>query len=133
MAGLAQGRIVYPPHFLPDLQGSNARDNRPCLIVNPPADIASTGEILVVCISGEYSEQDPNHICLPWHRDRSRSKTRLTKPCAAICNWLFRIPVSELPEAKGFVTSDCLNGVILRISELQKSGSLVVKKSPPLS
>jgi hypothetical protein len=132
MAALAQGRIVYPPHFLPDLQNRNAKDNLPCLIVNPTEDIKSTVEVVVVCISGEYSEQDPNHVCLPWHRDKSRSKTKLTKPCAAVCNWLFRIPVGELPEANGFVTSECLNKVVLRISELQKSGELVVGKSPPL-
>ena len=64
MAGLAQGRIVYPPHFLPDLQDGNAKDNRTCLIINPTEDIKSTSEILVVCISGEYSVQDPNHIVL---------------------------------------------------------------------
>jgi hypothetical protein len=76
-------------------------------------------EFLVVGASSQVPKPLPREcVRLPWHRDKRRVKTRLTKPTAAFCDWLRYICANDIVEYGGFVPDVTMRQIIEKVNKL---------------
>ena len=116
MSQLCRGRIVWVE--LLDPQGRN-RKCRPAVIVTPDADIRPDGEVWVVAISTQLHEAPrETQVELPWERN-GHPKTGLKEPCAAVCTWLEKVPVTSIQENAGVVPGRQLLDILARIKPME--------------
>jgi mRNA-degrading endonuclease toxin of MazEF toxin-antitoxin module len=101
------------------------RKARPVLIVTPEHEIGPGRDLIVVCISTTIPDDPPSHhVLLPWQRE-GRARIGLNKRAAAICDWLTKIPESDVIESMGFAPSEQLrqiNDALKRLEERQEDG-----------
>jgi mRNA-degrading endonuclease toxin of MazEF toxin-antitoxin module len=109
---LCQGRIVRVE--VSDPQGRNPKV-RPAVIITPTEAIRPDGVVELVAITGT---QDPAladvQVALPWHA-QGQTKTRLTKPCLAVCTWTFASPVTSIQSQGGIVPDRQLLQILSKI------------------
>lgn len=88
MPKIVQGRIVFAIDPIPDPYGKNAKPRRPFVVVSPPKEIESGGDLHLVAITHDVFGDDVE-VQLPYGRNCS---TYLRDKCAAICSWDVRVP-----------------------------------------
>ncbi len=109
MSVLRQGRIVYVPML--DPQGRN-RKHRPGLIVTPDDLIRAGGPVRVVAITGTVGMSPAEvSVALDWHRS-GHPRTRLSRPCEAICSWSELFAPEQLTDAGGYQSGDKLLDIL---------------------
>jgi mRNA-degrading endonuclease toxin of MazEF toxin-antitoxin module len=112
MSQLCRGRIVWVE--LLDPQGQN-RKLRPAVVVTPDVDIRDDGDVWVVAISTQFREAPAEvQVELPWDR-RGHPRTKLKERCAAVCNWMEKVPVAAIQEIAGVVPGRQLLDILTRI------------------
>jgi len=98
---------------IPDPDGNSLIDPHPCIFI---ADsISRPGFIIVVGITGSFSEPiDPLWWKMPWDPNRHPA-TGLTKPCVAKCNWHPHIPQTAVRNVIGKTPNDVMLEVAYRL------------------
>jgi hypothetical protein len=105
-----------------DPQGRN-RKCRPSVIVTATQDIKPDEPLVVVAISGEFRELPAEHyVKMLWHR-AGHPKTKLYKPCAAICSWVKSISAADIEEFGGVVPPQHLAKILDKVSKLLEEQS----------
>ena len=114
MATLEQGRIVWAEVLDPD--GRN-RKRRPLVILTPSNQVSPGDPYIAVAVTTRLEQPlPPDHVPLPWHAQK-RVKTRLNKPCAAVCTWLVEVREEEILERAGIVPKRQLREIIRLVNE----------------
>ena len=115
MPSLCRGRIVRVEVL--DPQGRNPKC-RPAIIVTPTEEILPDGVVTLVGITGSLDAAPAEvQVALPWHR-QGQVGTGLTKPCVAVCTWLFTRPVSSIQESRGIVPDRQMLQILDKIKSL---------------
>jgi mRNA-degrading endonuclease toxin of MazEF toxin-antitoxin module len=111
-----RGRIVLA--WVLDPKGRNLKC-RPLVIVSDPKDINPGGSFLAVAITGTFPKPlTGEYVELPWHRDKKVSKTGLTKPCVAKCDWVEAITEADIAEYRGRVPSTTMQLILEKVEAL---------------
>ena len=115
MAPLVQGRIVWAEVL--DQGGRNPKC-RP-LVILTRSDRVPPGEAhMAVAVTTRLEKPLPaGHVMLPWHPQK-RVKTRLCKPCAAVCTWVVEIREEDVLEQAGVVPDKQLAEIVRLVKEL---------------
>ena len=109
---LIQGSVVWVRLLDPD--GRNPKC-RPAVVVTPSREIVSTGSVFVVAASTSFSTPLPNNkVELPWS-STGHSRTRLTKPCVVVCDWVVEIAVENIERVGGVVPPAILAEILRRL------------------
>lgn len=87
------GRIVWVP--MTDARGITKR--RTALVLTVPEDSATEGTVDVMAISSTFPEPIPPDCVELEHHPQGRCRTRLTRRCVAVCRWVERIALSDVP------------------------------------
>jgi mRNA interferase MazF len=120
---LTTGRIIWAT--IADANG--IRKLRPAVIVTPAERLASPGPIDVVAITSRLPKPLPDdHVALPWHA-QGHPRTRLNRPCAAVCTWLARITAEDIDDMAGVVPSPVLMEILAKVAAALPSPD----KTPP--
>jgi mRNA-degrading endonuclease toxin of MazEF toxin-antitoxin module len=91
---------------------------RPAVIVTPTEEIRPDGDVVHVAITGSVNAVPAEmQVVLPWQA-QGRTKTRLTKPSVAVCNWIFTSPVSNIQNYGGIVPDRQLLQILDKINAL---------------
>jgi mRNA-degrading endonuclease toxin of MazEF toxin-antitoxin module len=115
MTGLSCGSIVWIE--LPDPQGKNPK-RRPAVVVTAAADLVSATEVWVAAITTRIDAlADDERVDLPWHRD-GHPRTGLRERCAAVCSWLQKVPIVQIPKPMGIVPDKQLFQILGKIGKL---------------
>jgi hypothetical protein len=121
---LCQGRIDWAE--VRDQQGRN-RKPRPVVILTPAQQVAPGQPFLGVAVTTRLDKPLPEtHVRLPYY-PKKRVKTRLTKPCAAVCNWLVEVREEDVLDRAGIVPRKELDRIIELVAQLGESET----QSPP--
>lgn len=112
---LRRGRIIWAR--LADPRGWLKR--RPAIVLTPTGEIEADREISVMAISTSYPDPAPeNHVELPWHNDKRRSPTRLSKRSAAVIDWLAFVQPDEIEDFAGDVPPRIMIEILSRLQAL---------------
>jgi hypothetical protein len=112
---LGLGRIVWVR--IEDHHGFMKR--RPAIILSPTIDIAPNEPVAVMAISTSFTDPPPpDHLLLPWNADKRRVATRLPKRSAAVLTWIRMINLDEIEELAGWVPSQIMREIIMRMPPL---------------
>ena len=115
---LEQGRIIWAT--LSDRNGRNSK-SRPLVVVTPTADIPTAEALVAVAISTTPNPNDnPFEVPLPWSAN-GKARTKLTKSCAAVCNWLCKVVPVAIQAEGGVVPPSELAEIMRRIDQLRAS------------
>jgi hypothetical protein len=99
---------------LADSKGNLKR--RPCIVLTPTNEIKPDREISVMAISTSYPEPTPTGLVeLPWHNDKRRAPTQLTKRSAAVIHWLCFVRHEEVEELAGDVPPQIMLDILKRL------------------
>jgi len=101
-----------------DLQGQNLKV-RPLVIVTPTAEITRTTPLVVVGITGSFS--DPladDEVAMPFDPGR-RAGSGLTKPCVAKCRWLRSIHLADVIEKMGYISVEKLTEILEKLKDIE--------------
>jgi hypothetical protein len=91
---------------------------RPLVIVTANSEIRQSSQIVAVAITGDFDDPlTPDEIALPWH-PQGTSRTRLTKPCVAKCNWLCEVKTEDVIEVRGHVPAAQLQAILTRLAAM---------------
>lgn len=112
MPTLERGRIIRVE--VNDPQGRNPKV-RPIVVLD-----CSVSPMIGVAISGEFGSQPELEVELPWNSDPRRVGTQLSKPCAAICNWLVEFRDTQIVDLKGLVPADRLQTIQQKVDSLSE-------------
>lgn len=105
------GRIVWAE--VADANG--AKKLRPCVIVSPSDQIATGNSIRAVAVSTRLPDPLPaDHVLLPWHAN-GHPKTRLNRPCAAVCSWVPSIEIADIADMVGIVPPRLLIEILEKV------------------
>ncbi|MBL8797309.1 MAG: type II toxin-antitoxin system PemK/MazF family toxin [Planctomycetia bacterium] len=111
----ACGRIVLAE--VADPQGKNPKV-RPLVILTADADIQQGTPVVAAAISTSFDQLDPAvYVALPWHPG-GLSRTKLTAPCVAVCNWLVEISPDSIVRYGGWVPSVLMRELVDKIALL---------------
>jgi mRNA-degrading endonuclease toxin of MazEF toxin-antitoxin module len=103
---------------LADTRGHLKR--RPCVILTPTNEIDLQEELAVMAISTSYPEPTPvGYVELPWHNDKRRVPTRLSRRSAAVVNWLRFVHPDEIEEFAGDVPPTTMLEILKHLDRLQ--------------
>ncbi|MCH8216354.1 MAG: type II toxin-antitoxin system PemK/MazF family toxin [Planctomycetes bacterium] len=97
MPNLRQGQIIWKE--VPDSNGYNCY-RRPVIILNRTVEIAPAEKLTGVVVSVTAYDKNPrpaDYIEIPYHR-QGRVRTKLKKPCVAVCSWLIELD-KQVPES----------------------------------
>jgi mRNA-degrading endonuclease toxin of MazEF toxin-antitoxin module len=109
---LVQGRIIWAE--LADANG--VRKGRPAVIVTPTDYLGTSQVIEVVAISSRIAKPlPPNQIPLPWH-NQGHPRTKLNRPCVAVCDWRARLAPSDIIKVGGDVPAPILMDILTRLN-----------------
>ncbi len=79
--------VIIQMKSWPDRRGGNPKDRRSVVIRMD--DVRDS--VLAVAISSRFDPKSKKHVRLA-----CTARTGLTVPCAAICDWVERIPISDI-------------------------------------
>ncbi len=96
MPSFVRGRIVFSKRALPDPQGENPKQGRPFVLLSSESGLIKSVYVFIVAISDMDKAPDETSVPLAFG---PQSLSRLEKPSAAICNWMFRIKTDDLESA----------------------------------
>ena len=114
-----QGRIVRAD--VSDPQGHN-RKCRPVVLISVTDDTPEARRYLAVALTTRFTQPPSNvEVPIPWNRDPTKVRTRLTKPCVAKCSWLVEIAESDIQSYAGVVPPQELILILEKVSKLQSS------------
>lgn len=106
------GRIIWAE--IADTNG--IRKRRPAIIVTPTDRISATTPLDVVAVTSRLQEPLPeDHVLLPWHA-QGHPRTRLNRPCAAVCSWIARIRQDDIQDFAGVVPVQLMLLVLSKVS-----------------
>ncbi len=112
---LQLGQIVWAA--VADARGY--RKLRPAVIVAPSDRIRAGGPLEAVAVTSRLPEPlPPDHVLLPWHRQR-HPKTGLTRKCAAVCTWVVRIHPDDVQDAAGVLPGATLLEILKKVQARQ--------------
>jgi hypothetical protein len=126
------GDIVIVRDML-DPNGVNPKDRR-AVVVTAPADLAAGHPVVVVAIAGLPPKGVPipgDHVPLPWQAPHGHRRTKLTKPCAAVCTWLEEIADDRVLTIKGLVHEPYLSKIAAKLAEIRDRGKTTLESLPP--
>jgi mRNA-degrading endonuclease toxin of MazEF toxin-antitoxin module len=123
-ARLERGRIVWANY--PDSSG-NPTHPHPAVILTSHEEIVSGSPIVVVGVSTNKDlAPEEEQVLLPWH-PRGITRTKLKKPCYAVCSWLVSILETDIIDFAGFVPGAQLTAILTKI---QQSGQYTTPPPP---
>ncbi len=106
------GQIVWAT--IADARGY--RKMRPAVIVTPSDRIRSTRSLDIVAVTSRVPEPlPPDHVLLPWHRQR-HPRTGLNRKCAAVCTWVVRISPGDVEDVAGVLPGAVLLDILTKIA-----------------
>jgi mRNA-degrading endonuclease toxin of MazEF toxin-antitoxin module len=112
---LCRGRIVRVEVL--DPQNRNPK-SRPAVIVSPTEEIRPDGDVVLVAITGSTNAAPAEmQVALPWHA-QGQTRTKLTKPSVAVCNWVFTSPLSKIQSYSGLVPDRQMLQILDKINTL---------------
>ncbi len=101
---------------IPDSGPGTNFEEHPAVIITPTDQIVPGGNVRVVGISTKTGLAPPEvQVELPWH-PQGQTKTKLTKPCSAVCTWVHTICLDDVRKWEGYVPGKYM----IRINELVK-------------
>lgn len=111
---MQQGSIVWAQ--VRDDHGGNPKE-RPLVIVTPTDQIGHATPIVAVAVTTSFREPiEPSMVALPWQVD-GKVRTRLRRPCVAVCDWMVEIRESDVLRVGGVCPDGVLRKILLRIPE----------------
>ncbi len=112
MEPLQRGRIVWVE--IPDPNGRNPK-LRPAVILS---QIESDEPFVAVAVTSTLpAPLAPSMVELPWH-PKGHPRTRLTRRCAAVCNWLVELTADQVRDTAGLVPDRPLQEIFRKVHDL---------------
>jgi mRNA-degrading endonuclease toxin of MazEF toxin-antitoxin module len=103
------GSVVWVNDML-DPQGRNPKRRR-AAVITPTDQIGPGGEIWVVGITSQIGREPTLEVRLRYGPP-GRCATGLTKPSAALCSWLQKVPTDSAEEIEGRLSADEMKAII---------------------
>ena len=122
---LVLGRVVWAN--VPDPQGRNPKSRR-CVVISDFDPIAPPAEVTVVYVTSSVNESYADEYVKLKHGPRCL--TSFTKPSAAHCIGVYKLPASEVTPDRGIVEPTFVEAIRQRIDAL---GNRVVVQFYPFA